>query len=509
MRAAAVSARLPAAPLRTKRLLALAGDDRLVEQIRLGNEAAFEVAFERHGAGILAFCRHMLGSREEAEDVVQHTFAAAFNDLQRDGGRPLALKPWLYSIARNRCVSVLRSRRERPGEQPEPITAGLPEEVERREELRDLLCDLRELPEDQRAALLLSEAAGLSHVDVATVLGCEAARVKALVFRARSGLIERRAARETPCGQIREQLANLRGGSLRRSELHHHLRYCAGCRGYREQVKQQRQMLAAALPVVPSLGLKSSVLAAIGLGGGSAGGLAGLGAVGSASFGSGALAKVALVGVLAGGGVVAGKTAIDDTGRRADSAPPAPAQVAEPPSAAATHRLPAGPDAVVRTPASQAPASELQRRRASAPPGREEKRTDPGALAQSPPAERHAPQARRPGRIKSEAVPPGQAQPPAPVDRAPRSRGRGPIEAPPAETPVKRGPPHPKPAVLRPEKAKVKATPPGHAKFKPAPKTGEPAPTADKHAAKPPPAVDKSQGPLNRHEPAPGSPHGG
>jgi len=510
MRAAAVPARLPAAGFRTKRLLALAGDDRLVEQIRLGNEAAFEVAFERHGAGILGFCRHMLGSREEAEDVVQHTFAAAFRDLQRDDERPLALKPWLYTIARNRCVSVLRSRREQPSEQPDRLTAGLAEEVERREELRDLLWDLRELPEDQRAALLLSEAGGLSHVDIATVLGCEVARVKALVFRARSGLIERRAARETPCGEIREQLANLRGGSLRRSELRHHLRHCPGCRAYREQVKQQRRMLAAALPVVPSLGLKSSVLAAIGLGGGSAGGglAAGLGAGGSTSLGSGALAKVALVGVLAGGGAVAGKTAIDETGRRPDARPPAPAQAVEPPSASVTDRPPAAREPVRSTPSSQAPGA--ARRRAPTPPGREKKRAERGAKAMSPPADGPGPRARPPGRTKPKPVPPGHLRAGGgrggvrsdPMDRAPRSRGRGPIEAPPAQTPVRRGPPDPKPAAPRPPKpaappaakAKVKATPPGHAKPEPAPK--------------PAPAADNSRGPLKAHEP-PGRGHGG
>jgi RNA polymerase sigma factor (sigma-70 family) len=501
MRAAAVPARLPAAGFRTKRLLALAGDDRLVEQIRRGNEAAFEVAFERHGAGILAFCRHMLGSREEAEDVVQHTFAAAFRDLQRDGDRPLALKPWLYSIARNRCISVLRARREQPSEQPERLTAGLAEEVERREELRDLLGDLRELPEDQRAALLLSEAGGLSHVDVAAVLGCEAARVKALVFRARSGLIERRAARETPCEEIREQLANLRGGSLRRSELRHHLRHCAGCRGYREQVKQQRQMLAAALPVVPSLGLKSSVLAAIGLGGGSAGGglAAGVGAGGSAFVGSGALAKVALVGVLAGGGTVAGKTVVDETGRRPDARPPAPARAVKPPSAGATDRLPTGPGAVVRTPSSRAqPGAEPARRGALAPPGRE-KRAELGAKPHSPQAGRHGPPALPPGKTKPKAVPPGHAQPAPSVQRAPRSRGRGPIEAPPAQTPARRGPPDPKPAAPRAAKAKVKVkpTPPGHAKSVP---PATPAPPA--------PAADPSRGPLRGHGPAPRSAHG-
>ena len=331
----ALTARMPARTLRSKRLLALAGDERLVQQIRRGSELAFEVAYERHGGGILGFCRHMLGSREEAEDAVQHTFAAAYRDLQRDDEREITLKPWLYTIARNRCLSVLRARREQTAELEELPTEGLHEQVARRAELRDLLVDLRELPEEQRAALLLAEAGDLSHAEVAGVLGCEVARVKALVFRARSGLIERRDARETPCAEIREQVANLRGGSLRRSELRHHLRHCPGCSDYREQVRQQRKMLAVALPVVPSMGLKSSVLSAAGVGGGAAGGASAAAGGGAAaagggglafggSVGSAAIAKVALVSVLAGGGLVAGGAAVERA-VRSDAPPPAAA----------------------------------------------------------------------------------------------------------------------------------------------------------------------------------------
>jgi RNA polymerase sigma factor (sigma-70 family) len=349
----ALTARMPVWTLRSKRLLALVGDERLVEEIRRGNELAFEIVFERYGTPILGFCRHMLGSREEAEDAVQHTFAAAFHDLQRGGERQITLKPWLYTIARNRCLSLLRARREQPAELEELPTEGLAEQVERRAELRDLLGDLRELPDEQRAALLLAEAADLSHAEVAGVLGCEVARVKALVFRARSGLIERREARATPCADIREQLANLRRGSLRRSELRHHLRHCAGCSEYREEIRRQRQMLAAALPVAPSLGLKSSVLSAAGIGGGAAGGgaaaAAGGGAAGAAgvaaaggggvalggSLGSAAVAKVALVAVLAGSGAVAGEAAVE---RVSGSDPGSPAAVAP----HRTHPAPAG-----------------------------------------------------------------------------------------------------------------------------------------------------------------------
>ena len=323
-------------PMRSKRLLALAGDERLVEQIRRGNEVAFEVAFERHGAGILGFCRHMLGSREEAEDAVQHTFAAAFRDLRGGERRRIALKAWLYTIARNRCVSVLRARREHASELHELPTDGLSEQVERRAELRELLADVRELPEEQRAALLLAEAAGLSHAEIAQVLGCEAGSVKGLVFRARSALIERRDARATPCSEIREQLATLTGGALRRNELRHHLRRCPGCSAYREEVRRQRQLLAAALPVVPSLGLKSSVMGAAGLTGTALGGAS----AGGAALGSAAVAKVALMGVLAGGSVVAGEVAIEKVAQQ-DAAQVAPARDAargEAMGPAAAHR---------------------------------------------------------------------------------------------------------------------------------------------------------------------------
>jgi RNA polymerase sigma factor (sigma-70 family) len=333
MRAASISASPVAAqPRRSKRVLALAGDERLVQQIRAGNEAAFEVAFERHSPAILGFCRHMLGSVQEAEDAVQHTFASAYRTLLEDD-RPIRLKPWLFTIARNRSLSMLRARREPAAELRDVPTAGLPDQVERRAELRDLLGDLRDLPDEQRAALLLAELGDLSHAEVADVISCEVDRVKALVFRARSGLIERREARETPCDEIREQLANLRGGALRRVELRHHLRVCAGCRDYREQVKRQRRLLGAALPVTPSLGLKSSVLGALGFGGGSAGGGAvagGLGVAAAAPAGA-TVAKVATLAVLAAGSVVGGERALLSPPQLQPSSPPRATHVAPAP----------------------------------------------------------------------------------------------------------------------------------------------------------------------------------
>jgi RNA polymerase sigma factor (sigma-70 family) len=315
-------------------LLRVASDERLVQHVREGSEAAFEAVYDRHHRGILAFCRHMLGSVEEAEDAVQHTFIAAYRDLV-GSEKDIQLRPWLYAIARNRCYSVLRTRRERPlGELDEPATENLSTEVQRRQDLRDLLADVAELPEDQRAALVLAELGAVSHDEIATVLDVPREKVKALVFQARTSLAASRTARDTPCEEIREQLANLRGGSLRRTTIRRHLRTCAGCRAFRDEVAMQRKALAVALPVVPTLGLKESALAAaFGTGGGSgaaaaaAGAGAGAGAAAAAS-GGGALAAKALVAVvLVGGGATAGVSAVSHDSKRSN---PAPASTAEP-----------------------------------------------------------------------------------------------------------------------------------------------------------------------------------
>src|SRR3954454_24297684 len=129
---------------RPRRLLAALSDERLVEHVRRGEVAAFEVLYDRHTAGILGFCRHMLGSASDAEDAVQHTFIAAHADIQRHGERDLYVKAWLYTIARNRCLSMLRARREHvAGDGIEIVTDRLDDDLQQREDLRALLADVR------------------------------------------------------------------------------------------------------------------------------------------------------------------------------------------------------------------------------------------------------------------------------------------------------------------------------------------------------------------------------
>jgi hypothetical protein len=86
-------------------------DTRLAALVRKGDTRAFEVLYDRHHAPLLAFCRHMLGSLQEGEDALQQTFIRAHRALS-DRPPPDAVRPWLFTIARNRCRTspIFRAR---------------------------------------------------------------------------------------------------------------------------------------------------------------------------------------------------------------------------------------------------------------------------------------------------------------------------------------------------------------------------------------------------------------
>ena len=119
----------------------------------------------RYQARLLAFCRHMLSSKEDAEDVLQEVFAAAFNAILADE-RAINVRPWLYRIARNRSLNHLR-RAQAVGVDSMDVHLSehgqtTADKVHRREEFRLLIADVQDLPETQRTALLLREIDALS-----------------------------------------------------------------------------------------------------------------------------------------------------------------------------------------------------------------------------------------------------------------------------------------------------------------------------------------------------------
>ena len=153
---ATAAQRPPSRVVPPRHLLRLAGDERLVDYVRNASQPAFEVLYDRHHRAILAFCRHMLSDATEAEDAVQHVFMSAYRDLV-GSDKVIQLKPWLYTIARNRCLTILRGRRETAVDEIDtPSLENLADTVQKRQDLQDLLRDVAHLPEEQRAALVLS-----------------------------------------------------------------------------------------------------------------------------------------------------------------------------------------------------------------------------------------------------------------------------------------------------------------------------------------------------------------
>src|SRR3954463_12852756 len=179
--------------------LASRSDERLVGIATDGDERAFEILYERHAPAILRYCRSLLRSTQEAEDVKQEVFVLAISALRR-GAEPDAFRPWLYRIAHNACMSHLRMRRPvlvaDNGVLVGPAAAAEPVQ-HHREERRQLLDDIGKLPDVQRGALLLREMDGFSYEQVGEVLGLPLSTVRASIFRARrtlQGLAEARAA---------------------------------------------------------------------------------------------------------------------------------------------------------------------------------------------------------------------------------------------------------------------------------------------------------------------------
>jgi RNA polymerase sigma factor (sigma-70 family) len=286
-------------------LLKLQGDAKLIAMARSGNPGAFEAIVDRYQGRLLGFCRQMLGSTEDAEDVLQEVFVNAYKAMLADE-REINLRPWLYRIARNRCLNHLRKptadAQESMDMVPEVDAASTAEKVHNREEFRQLLADVKKLPETQRSALLLREMDALSYEEIAAAMDTTVPSVKSLLVRARISLAEASQARLLTCGEVRVELGEAAEGLRKVSgPVRRHVRECDECADFRSQVRSNEKALAALFPVGGLLALKGFIASKLGLGGGSAG-TAGAGAAGAGAAGAGAGA----VGAALGGGSAAG-----------------------------------------------------------------------------------------------------------------------------------------------------------------------------------------------------------
>lgn len=155
-----------AAPCALRRRLAapalrLLPDGRLARLASGGDRAAFGVIFNRYHQELHRYCISILRGAEDAADALQSTMLRALNALEGDT-REIALRPWLYRIAHNESITLLRRRRaEIDSELSAPARFDTDASAEMRADLHELLGDLRELPERQRSALVMRELGGL------------------------------------------------------------------------------------------------------------------------------------------------------------------------------------------------------------------------------------------------------------------------------------------------------------------------------------------------------------
>ncbi|HSD23346.1 MAG TPA: sigma-70 family RNA polymerase sigma factor [Solirubrobacterales bacterium] len=165
-------------------------DGRLVSLVRDGYESAFEEIFRRYGAALRSYAASIV-TAQRADDVTQEAFTKAYLAL-KGTDKEIQLRPWLYRIVRNTALTNIRDEPKPGVELQEAQAAGMsPEELaEQREEIKRLLAGLRELPEPQRAAIVMRELEGLSHEQIAASLGVSGGAVRQSIYRARRALRE-------------------------------------------------------------------------------------------------------------------------------------------------------------------------------------------------------------------------------------------------------------------------------------------------------------------------------
>ncbi len=234
--------------------LRMMSDERLARLVAGGDRAAFGVVFARYHQELYRYCLSLLHDREDAADALQGTMLRALRALEGET-RAIALRPWLYRVAHNEAIDLLRHRPPRADDRAELHAAldwGVEAGVEARARLRQLLLDLRELPERQRGALVMRELAGLDYAQIADALETSPAAAKQSVYEARRTLFELASGRDLDCEGIRSRLSEGDRRSTRARAVRAHLRACSGCRDFHELTASRRSALSGLIPGLPA-----------------------------------------------------------------------------------------------------------------------------------------------------------------------------------------------------------------------------------------------------------------
>ncbi len=181
-------------------------DSVLMLRVRKGDRQAFAELVDKYKQPLLNYIARTIQDPVEAEDLAQMVFVQVYKAAHRY--RPQArFAPWLFSIARNACLNELRRRARHPAASledvhpadeeaaprplPDPQTPPPSQQVLRAELEAKVAEALRDLPENQRTAILLYQQQQMSYEEIAEAMGCSLVAVKSLIFRGRETLKSR------------------------------------------------------------------------------------------------------------------------------------------------------------------------------------------------------------------------------------------------------------------------------------------------------------------------------
>ena len=176
-------------------------DEELITKFYQADEEALAMLFKRHKEGLFNFALRLTANRADAEDAVSHSFMMLC-EKKYQPKEGASFKTWLYTVARNMCLSKLRTRNKffslwssKDDEESVPMdipdTRHIPRDQLNQQEIMAIIKKaVHRLPPEQKEALMLREYHDFSYDEIAQVLDCSLEKVKVLIFRARNQLKE-------------------------------------------------------------------------------------------------------------------------------------------------------------------------------------------------------------------------------------------------------------------------------------------------------------------------------
>ena len=163
-----------------------------IEQTRRGDEHAFEALVARYEKKVYSLCLRICGNVEDAQEAAQDAFLSVWRSIGAYRG-DAAFSTWLYRLATNACIDLLRrNRRDAVSLEDDGLALTLPdpqpqpeEWSERREQRQLIESALSALPAEYRTALVLRELEGLSYAEIAETTRQELGTVKSRISRGR------------------------------------------------------------------------------------------------------------------------------------------------------------------------------------------------------------------------------------------------------------------------------------------------------------------------------------